>query len=262
MTTNTYETILFEVEGPVAQITINRPDKLNALNDTVLTELWDAIMNRVDDSVRVVRIESAGEKAFVAGADIGPMREMSPIDAQYFSRKGQMIFRSMEKMPQIFVAKVQGFALGGGCELAMACDIIVASEKAKFGQPEVNLGIIAGFGGTQRLVKRVGLPVAIDMLCTGKGRTLSGEEAFKLGLVSRVVAPEKLDEEVDSVVRSILESGIYAVSESKRLCREALEMSTDAGMSAEAAAFGNCFATSESEEGINAFLEKRKPEFH
>ena len=256
-----FSSIIFEQEGPVAQITINRPDKLNALNAEVIGELGIAIFEEIDDDVRVLIITGAGEKAFVAGADISPMAEMSAQDALEFSRQGQLLFSAIEKMSLVTIAKVRGFALGGGCELAMACDLIVAGTSAKFGQPEVNLGIIPGFGGTQRLVRRVGLPVALDMLLCGRGRTLSGEEAFSLGLVSRVVADDKVDSEVDKMVKSILSCGPQAVAETKRLCRQSMEMSLEAGLASEASAFANCFASEEAEIGITAFLEKRQPEF-
>jgi len=256
-----FKTIIFEQEGPVAQITINREDKLNALNAEVLQEIGVALFDYVTPEARAIIITGAGDKAFVAGADIAAMGEMLPEEAIGFSKQGQTVLATLEKMPQVVIAKVKGFALGGGCELAMACDIIVAAKSAKFGQPEVNLGIIPGFGGTQRLVKRVGLPVALDMLLTGKGRTLTAEQAFQLGLVSRVVEDQDIDAEVDRVVKSIIFSGPEAVSETKRLCRQASEMTLDAGLSAEASAFGNCFARSEANEGISAFLEKRKPAF-
>jgi enoyl-CoA hydratase len=256
-----FESIIFEQEGPVAQITINRPDKLNALNGDVIGELGTAIFEEIGDDVRVLVITGAGEKAFVAGADISPMADMSPQDALEFSRQGQLLFSAIEKMSLVTIAKVRGFALGGGCELVMACDLIVATSGAKFGQPEVNLGIIPGFGGTQRLVRRVGLPVALDMLLCGRGRTLSGDEAFSLGLVSRVVSDADLDGEVAKMIKSILACGPQAVAEAKRLCRQSLEMSLEAGLASEASAFAACFATTEAEEGITAFLEKRQPEF-
>lgn len=256
-----FETIIFEQEGPVAAITINRPDKLNALNEQVIGEIGAVIFDELDDDTRVVVISGAGDKAFVAGADIGPMAEMSPQDAIEFSRQGQLLFSAIEKMSQVTIAKVQGFALGGGCELAMACDLVIAGTSAKFGQPEVNLGLIPGFGGTQRLVRRIGMPAALDLVLCGRGRSLTGQEAFSLGLVSRVVADADLDAEVEKAIKSILVCGPRAVAEAKRLCRQSLEMSLDAGLASEAAAFANCFATQEAEEGITAFLEKRKPAF-
>jgi enoyl-CoA hydratase len=163
----------------------------------------------------VIVFEGAGEKAFVAGADIAAMKEMKADDAHEFAQLGQSITSIIETLPVVTIAKVKGFALGGGCELAMACDLIIAGKSAKFGQPEVNLGLVAGFGGTQRLVKRVGLPVALDMLLTGRGRTISGDEAFQLGLASRVVEDDKLDAEIDKIVDAISKTGPYAVAETR-----------------------------------------------
>ncbi len=256
-----FATIIFEQEGPVAQITINRPDKLNALNADVISEMGAAIFDEITDEARVLVITGAGDRAFVAGADIGPMADMSPQDALEFSRQGQLLFSAIEKMELVTIAKVRGFALGGGCELAMACDLVIAATSARFGQPEVNLGLIPGFGGTQRLVRRVGLPVALDMLLCGQGRTLSGEEALSLGLASRVVSDDRLDGEVEKAIKSILRCGPLAVAETKRLCRQSFEMSLEAGLASEAAAFAACFATQEAEEGIMAFLEKRPAAF-
>lgn len=256
-----FEAITLECEGPVAEITVNRPDKLNALNLQVIQEITEALFEEISNEIRVIVLQGAGDKAFVAGADIGPMLDLTPEDALSFSRQGQHLISTLEKMPQITVAKVGGFALGGGCELAMGCDIIIASKNARFGQPEVNLGLIAGFGGTQRLVKRVGLPVALDLLLTGRGCSLSGEEAYQLGLVSRVVDADKLDSEIESVVKAILNSGPNAVAETKRLCRQAAEMTLETGLSSEATSFAACFTRDESREGISAFLEKRKPKF-
>ncbi len=259
--TSQYETIILEKEQAIATITINRPDVLNALNEAVIAELGDALFNEIDQDIRAIVIQGAGEKAFVAGADIVALSKMSAEEALAFSKQGQTVFNALEKLPQITIAKVQGFALGGGCELAMACDIIIASKNARFGQPEANLGLIPGFGGTQRLVKKVGLAVALDMLACGKSRSLKGEEALAAGLISRVAEPEELDSEVSKAVKAILSSGPTAVSEVKRLAREALEMPLEAGMSSEASSFANCFSREESEEGIKAFLEKRSASF-
>ena len=257
-----YTTIKVTSKGPRLTITINRPDAMNALNETVLDELEEALLEDFDaDEHRVIVFEGAGEKAFVAGADISAMKEMKPDDAHDFASLGQSITSIIETLPVVTVAKVRGFALGGGCELAMACDLVVAGKSAKFGQPEVNLGIIAGFGGTQRLVKRVGLHVALDMLLTGRGRMISGDEAFQLGLASRVVEDDKLDAEIDKIVDAITKTGPQAVAETKRLVRDAQNMSLDAGLSAEASAFALCFSREESKEGIEAFLAKRTPNF-
>jgi enoyl-CoA hydratase len=258
----TYSTLKVESRGPRLNIIINRPDALNALNCSVLEELEEALLEDFDANAhRAIVIEGAGEKAFVAGADISEMKEMTSEEAHQFAQLGQSIGNIIATLPSVVIAKVRGFALGGGCELAMACDLVVASKSAKFGQPEVNLGLIAGFGGTQRLVKRVGPHVALDMLLTGRGRVLSGDDAFHLGLVSRVVDDDKLDAEIDKMVDSLGKTGPSAVADTKRLVRDAQHMSLDAGLSAEAAAFALCFSRDESREGIAAFLEKRTPKF-
>jgi enoyl-CoA hydratase len=262
MTTTSYETIEVKLDGPVCRLKINRPAALNALNTHVLEEMEDVIFTMLDpDAIRVLVIEGAGDRAFVAGADIASMREMTPAQAREFSRQGQMLTKALEHLTQATIAKVQGFALGGGCELAMACDLVIAGKSAKFGQPEVNLGIIPGFGGTQRLVRRVGMHVALDMLLCGRARSLSGTEAHQLGLVSRVVDDDKLEEEVGKAIRGILGAGPRAVAETKRLARDAYGMGLDAGLNAEANAFATCFGEDEAQEGIGAFLDKRTPSY-
>lgn len=260
--TTPFETIEAVLDGPVCRIKINRPKQLNALSATVLTELEQVLFEMVDPvATRVVLIEGSGDRAFAAGADIAAMQDMAPVEARDFARHGQMVTKALEALPQVTIAKIRGYALGGGLELAMACDILIAAKSAKLGQPEVNLGIIPGFGGTQRLVRRVGIPVAMDLLLSGRARSLSGTEAFQLGLVSRVVDDDKLDTEVDKVVRGILGAGPRAIAETKRLVREAYAMHLDAGLNAEANAFAACFSENEAQEGIAAFLEKRNPSF-
>lgn len=257
---NLFETIKVERSGPVLELKINRPKVLNALNQTVLEELESVLMS-VDPETRVIVLSGEGDKAFIAGADIAAMEEMTPEIAMAFSMQGQALTRTLEALEQVTVAKVGGFALGGGCEVAMSCDIIIASSNATFGQPEVNLGLIPGFGGTQRLARRVGLPVALDMLLCGKNRSISAEEGFRLGLVSRVCKPEELDDLVNSVVNAILTSAPIAAAEIKRLCRDSEEMSLGAGLNSEASAFANCFSRKEVKDGIQAFLKKSKPPF-
>jgi enoyl-CoA hydratase len=243
-------------------ITINRPDAMNALNIEVLEEIEEALLEDFDaENHRAIVFEGAGDKAFVAGADIAGMKSMTPEDAMEFAQLGQSVGNIIGTLPCVTIAKVRGFALGGGCELAMACDMIVAGKSARFGQPEVNLGLVAGFGGTQRLVKRVGIHLAMDMLLTGRGRMLTGDEAFNTGLASRVVDDDKLDAEIDKIVDALTKTGPAAVAETKRLIRDAQHMSLDAGLAAEAAAFALCFARNESKEGIDAFLSKRTPKF-
>lgn len=262
--TSRFESILTEplAGGAAVRIVINRPAALNALNSRVLGELKTCLEGIAGNrSVRVVVVEGAGEKAFVAGADIAEMRDLDTAGATKFARLGQQVTTILESMPQLVIAKVRGFALGGGCELAMACDIIVAATNAKFGQPEVNLGLIPGFGGTQRLVRRVGLPVALDMICSGRGRMLGASDALQAGLVSRVIEPEKLDAEVGAIVDGILAAGPESVRTAKRLVRDATHMELGAGLAAEADAFVQCWASKEAREGMSAFLEKRPPAF-
>jgi enoyl-CoA hydratase len=257
-----FKTLIVTSEGPVTKIIINRSEAMNSLTPEVISELETALTSRcVPHKTRVVVIEGSGTKAFVAGADIATMADYTPAQALAFARHGQTLTKMIEEWPALIIAKVRGFALGGGNELAMACDMVIAARNAKFGQPEVNLGLIAGFGGTQRLVKRVGLPVAIDMLCTGRGRMLSADEAAGLGLVSRVVDDDKLDAEVEMVVNSILKAAPEAVIQSKQLARASEDMTLSAGLAAEAQAFAHCFAGSEAREGTRAFLEKRSPKF-
>jgi enoyl-CoA hydratase len=257
-----YKTIKVTEGKARLTITINRPEALNALNIEVLEDIEEALLEEFDaEAHRAIVIEGSGDKAFVAGADIASMKSMNPEDAMEFAQLGQSVGNIIGTLPCVTIAKVKGFALGGGCELAMACDLIVAAKSAKFGQPEVNLGLIAGFGGTQRLVKRVGIHLAMDMLLTGKGRMLTGEEAYQTGLASRVVDDDKLDAEIDKIVDSLTKAGPAAVAETKRLIRDAQHMTLDAGLAAEASAFALCFARNESKEGIEAFLSKRNPNF-
>jgi enoyl-CoA hydratase len=262
--TRTYETLLVEpmAAGAVVRITINRPTVLNALNKTVLSELHLALSAIAGSrEIRVVTIEGAGEKAFVAGADIAQIQKLSPTEALHFAELGQGVTSLMESMPQIVIGKVRGFALGGGCELAMACDIVVAASNSKFGQPEVNLGLVPGFGGTQRLARRVGLPVALDMICSGRGRTLKAEEALQAGLVSRVVEVERLDAETSSLIDALLAAAPEAVRACKRLVRDSVNMELGAGLRAEATSFAHCWPVGEAQEGMQAFQEKRTPAF-
>lgn len=255
-----YNSIKVEKNNAVVTLCINKAEKLNALDTEVIKELTKAVTD-LDHSTRAIVIEGAGEKAFVAGADIAGMSKMGSSEAKEFALKGQKLLSILEHLPQVVIAKVQGFALGGGCELAMGCDIIIAAKSAKFGQPEVNLGIIPGFGGTQRLPKRVGLPIALDMLLCGRGRTLKAEEAYQAGLISRVVENDELDATIAKVLKSVLSCGPNAIAETKRLARQSYDMTLEAGLANEATAFGNCFAHPEHTDGIEAFLNKSAPKF-
>ena len=254
-----FETISRRVEGTTLWVTINRPDVLNALNLKVITELLAATApSAIDKAIRTLVLASEGDKAFVAGADIAEMREMPAYQAQEFSVIGQRLTRQLEKLPIVTIARVQGYALGGGCELAMACDIIVASESAKFGQPEINLGLIPGFGGTQRMMHRLG-PAGLDVLLSG--RNLDAKSALAMGLVSRVVASDQLDSEIAEIVKGVNKGSPMAIAATKQCARLALQLDIDSGLHAEATAFGLQFASEEAREGLDAFCAKRRPSF-
>jgi enoyl-CoA hydratase len=256
----TYSTLLFELADGIATVTINRPDKLNALNGTVIRELGEAAARIASDaSVRGAILTGAGTKAFVAGADIGEIAAQGPIDGRARASEGQAAFRRLERCGKPVIAAVNGFALGGGCELAMACHLRVAGEHAKFGQPEVKLGIGPGYGGTVRLPRLVGKGRALDLLLTG--RMVDAEEALRIGLVSRVVPADRVLAEARALLESILANGPLAV----RACLDAvdagLEMSLDEALQLEASYFGLLSGTADMREGTAAFLEKRKAEF-
>jgi enoyl-CoA hydratase len=241
------------------------PEEINKqITDLKAVESWLQLnMNMLRSSIQALEMQSATLSTLQTMGDnfAQTMKSMTPEDAMEFAQLGQSVGNIIGTLPCVTIAKVRGFALGGGCELAMACDMIVAGKSARFGQPEVNLGLVAGFGGTQRLVKRVGIHLAMDMLLTGRGRMLTGDEAFNTGLASRVVDDDKLDAEIDKIVDALTKTGPAAVAETKRLIRDAQHMSLDAGLAAEAAAFALCFARNESKEGIDAFLSKRTPKF-
>ena len=256
----TYDHLLFDVDGPIATVTINRPDKLNALNDDVIGELSraaDEIRDRAE--IRGVIITGAGSKAFVAGADIGELASQGPFDGKERALKGQEVFRKLETLGKPVIAAVNGFALGGGCELALACHIRIASEKAKFGQPEVKLGISPGYGGTQRLPRLVGKGKALELILTGN--MIGAEEAHRIGLVNAVTSADELMETCRSMLNTILSMGPLAVKLSIEAVNEGSEMSLDEGLLLEANHFGLLAATDDMREGMNAFLEKRDPKF-
>lgn len=255
-----YETLLVKTENGVGHITLNRPKVLNALNDQVITELG-AVMGKfkADPEVKVLVITGSGEKAFAAGADIGELAAAAGIEALDLARKGQRLTRDMEQLGKPIVAAINGFALGGGCELAMACTLRIAADNAVFGQPEVNLGIIPGYGGTQRLSRLIGKGRAMDLVLTG--RNVEAEEALAIGLVNRVVPIKDLEEETAKVAKKLMQKGPIAL----RLCMEAVnrgfDMTLDDGLELEANLFGVCSGTEDTTEGLAAFLEKRRPEF-
>ncbi len=254
------KTILYSVDEGIAIVKINRPKVLNALNNQVMEELesvLDAIGN--DTGVKGVIITGEGEKAFVAGADIQEITELNATSGLQFSLKGQRVFRKIETLGKPVIAAINGFALGGGCELAMACTLRVASEKAKLGQPEVNLGIIPGYGGTQRLPRLVGKGRALDLLTTG--RMIDANEALQWGLVNRVVPPERLMDEAKELLKLILSKGPVAVQYAIEALDRGLETSLEEGLRIEADLFGLSCATEDMKEGTKAFIEKRKASF-
>jgi enoyl-CoA hydratase len=256
----TYSTLLFDLADGIARITINRPEKLNALNATVIAEL-DAAAGRVesDADVHGVLLTGAGTKAFVAGADIGEIGGQGAMDGQARSRAGQRMMRRYEQCGKPVVAAVNGFALGGGCELAMACHLRIASETARFGQPEVKLGIGPGYGGTVRLPRLVGRGRALELLLTGG--MIDAQEAWRIGLVNRVVPADQLLAESERLLRAILDNGPLAVRACLELVDAGLEMPSDEALRLEAGWFGLLSATADMREGTAAFLEKRKPGF-
>ena len=255
-----YGTLLFDVRDGIALITINRPDKLNALNDQVMADLA-TVAERVatGDDIRGAILTGAGPKAFVAGADIGDLAKQGPFDGKARALRGQAVLRRLETCGKPVIAAVNGFALGGGCELAMACHLRIASENAKFGQPEVKLGIAPGYGGTQRLPRLVGKGVALQLILTGE--TIDAREAHRIGLINKVVPAAELLAEAEKLLRGILAMGPLAVRLALEAVDQGLEMSLDEGLLLEANPFGLLAATHDMKEGLGAFLEKRAPRF-
>lgn len=255
-----YENILFEVKDGVGVLTFNRPKSLNALNPKTLEEVAD-VVGRVkkDRSIRVLLLTGAGEKAFVAGADISEFQKMNPLEARQFAERGQEIFFQLEQLAIPVIAVVNGFALGGGCEIAMSCDFIYASDKAKFGQPEINLGIIPGFGGTQRLARLVGRAKAKELCMTAE--MIDAQQAKDLGLVVKVFPAAQLMEETMKVANSVAAKGPVALRAIKHVIDIGYDVDLKSGCALEAESFGVCFASQDAKEGVAAFLEKRKPNF-
>ena len=254
-----YKNLLVKKEDNVAILSFNRPKALNALSSEVLQEL-DKTIDEVakDEDIYVLVITGEG-KAFVAGADISEMRNMTAEEGRSFGELGSKIFRKIELMEKPVIAAVNGFALGGGCELAMSCDIRIAGERAKFGQPEVGLGITPGFAGTQRLPRLVGIAKAKELIFTGN--PIKAEEAEKIGLVNKVVPQEELMNEALGMAKKISHNGQLAVKYSKAAINRGINCDLDTGSAIEVDLFGLCFATEDQKEGMSAFLDKRKPEF-
>lgn len=250
---------LFEKEGKIGILKVNNPKALNALNSEILKELNSAIdIIQADDEIYVLIITGEG-KAFVAGADITEMKDLNSIEGRNFGKLGSDILRKIELMDKPVIAAVNGFALGGGCELAMCCDIILAGENAKFGLPEVTLGISPGFGGTQRLPKLVGIAKAKELIYTGN--IIKSDEAEKIGLANRVYPQEELMDEALKMANKIASASQTAIKYSKRAIDISVDTNIDIGTSFENDAFGLCFSTEDQKEGMTAFIEKRKPEF-
>ena len=251
-----YQTIKYEVKDKVATVTINRPEALNALNSTVLDELFD-VFNVIDkdENVRCVIVTGEG-RSFVAGADIAEMSTLNPVEGKRFAQKGHRVMNFIEKTEKPVIAAVNGFALGGGCELSMACDIRLASAKAVFGQPEAGLGITPGFGGTQRLARIVGMGRAKEIIYTASN--IKADEAYRIGLVNKVVPQEELMAAAQKMASKIASNAPVAVRLSKKAINEGLQVDMDKAIVIEEHAFGDCFATEDQKEGMSAFLEKRK----
>jgi enoyl-CoA hydratase len=255
-----YTTLLLDIRDGIGFLTINRPDKLNALNDQVVSELHQAALAlKADASVRGVILTGSGAKAFVAGADIGDLAKQGVIDGRQRALNGQQMLYALERMGKPVLAAVNGFALGGGCELAMACHIRIASENARFGQPEVNLGITPGYGGTQRLPRIVGKGNALYMLLTGEH--VNAADALRMGLVSKVVPQDQLMAEAEKTMRGIVAKGPVALALTMDAVDRGLESTLEEGMRIEADAFGLVASTEDMKEGLTAFLEKRPAKF-
>jgi len=255
-----YENIIYELEGNVCVIKFNRPKVLNAINSDLLFELENAIKVIAEDQdIKVLILTGEGNKAFIAGADIGTMKKFTPLEAKRFAQNGQRIISLLESLPIPVIACVNGFALGGGTEIAMACDFIYASENAKFGLPEINLGVIPGFGGTKRLPRLVGQSRALELCFTGK--IIDAKEALNIGLVNRVFSHEQLWKETMKVAKSLAFKGRVAVRAIKNIIRNGIDRDIEVSCIMESDGFALCFSGNDGREGINAFLEKRKPVF-
>lgn len=252
------EFITYEAEGMVGVITINRPKALNALNSQVLAELDETLDNVDVNEVRALILTGAGEKSFVAGADIAEMSTLTKAEGEAFGKKGNDVSRKLETFPIPVIAAVNGFALGGGCEISMSCDIRICSENAVFGQPEVGLGITPGFGGTQRLARIVGVGMAKQMIYSA--RNIKADEAFRIGLVNAVYPLEELMPAAKKLAATIAKNAPIAVRNCKKAINDGLEVNMDEAIVIEEKLFGDCFESYDQKEGMAAFLEKRKVE--
>ena len=251
--------VLLEKKGNIAVATINRPKALNALNSDVLTDLNELVdVVTADAEIRALVITGSGEKAFVAGGDIGAMRTLTPAEGEAFGKHGNDVFRRIETLPIPTIAAINGFALGGGCELSMSCDIRICSEAAVFGQPEVGLGITPGFGGTQRLARLVSPGMAKQLIYTAKN--IKADEAYRIGLVNAVYPAEELMAAAEKLANTIASNAPIAVRACKKAINDGLQVDMDQAIVIEEKLFGSCFKTADQIEGMGAFLEKRKHE--
>ncbi|WP_449273595.1 enoyl-CoA hydratase-related protein [Lactiplantibacillus daowaiensis] len=261
MKINTYDNILLDINEGIATLTINRPKSMNALNTATLTEIGEALdeIKANADDIKVVVITGAGEKAFVAGADISEMRDMNSLQAAELSKVAHNSFGKIENLPQLTIAAVNGYCLGGGLELASSCDVRVVSEKAKFGQPEVTLGIVPGFGGTQRLTRLVGRGKAKEMIAMGT--MIDAKEAYRVGIAEEIAAPEALMDKVMEIAHQVMKNGLIAVSMAKYVIDRAADLPLDTAIDFETQMWAQTFATEDQTEGMTAFLEKRHAKF-
>ncbi len=259
-TQTTFANILYETKGAIAYVTLNRPKVMNALSHATWEDLEAAFTDaRDDDAVRGVILTGAGDKAFIAGADIGELARVTAVQAEQSSAYGQKVLNLIENLGKPVIAAINGFALGGGCETAMACTIRIASENAKFGQPEVKLGLLPGGGGTQRLPRLIGKGHALQLILTGG--MISAAEAYRVGLVNEVVPPAELLPRAEALLQEIFASAPLAVKFSLRAVNDGGDTTLAEGLALESAFFGLCAGTEDKQEGTSAFLEKRKPQF-
>lgn len=256
-----FENLLYEKKDGIARITFDRPKVLNALNRKTVEELRKALVDsRDDNAVRVLILTGVGEKSFVAGADIGELAQRTPVDGKDFSLFGQSVFRLLETIGKPSICAINGFALGGGCELALCCTIRIASKTAKLGQPEVKLGIIPGYGGSQRLARLCGKGVAHELCLTGE--MIAAEEALRIGLVNHIYEPAELLQAAEALARKVIANAPLAVKYTMEAIERGTEMPLEEGLFLEATLFGLSCATEDMREGTKAFLEKRPPQFH
>lgn len=252
-----FKNVILTKENGIGYLTINRPKALNALNSETLGEICLAVDEiSKDDEILVVILTGAGEKSFVAGADISEMKDMNVIEGRKFGILGNKAFRAIETLEKPVIAAVNGFALGGGCELSMACDMRIASTNAKFAQPEAGLGITPGFGGTQRLPRLVGMGMAKQLIYTTN--MIDAQEAYRIGLVNKVVALEELISEAEKIAKDIIKNAPFAVKLCKQAINRGMQVDMDTAIAFEAELFGACFSTEDQTEGMTAFIEKRK----